>query len=159
MLNFAPKAYFINYLNKKSEESKAPVYSYMFALDFDYDNGKPAWHCADIPFFFHNADLVPICSIDGVTEKLEKEMAGSFINFARTGNPNHNELVNWPTYTPDNKATMVFDRTTEVRVDYDAKLVNLLRSLMPPFDFGAISMLLDADDADEDEGELTPWVY
>ncbi|MCL2093625.1 MAG: carboxylesterase family protein [Treponema sp.] len=144
----------LKYADIKSKEASAPFYSYMFALDFDYDYGKPAWHCSDIPFFFHNSALVPICNIQGVTEKLEEEMAGAFVAFARTGDPNHKNMIKWPAYTPENKATIVFDRKTEIRVDYEAELLDLLKKATPPVDMAARMRVVD-----EDEEELRAWMY
>ena len=143
----------LKYADIKSEVATAPLYSYMVALEFDYDYGKLCWHCGDIPFFFHNAELVPICNIEGVTEKLQEEMAGAFVAFARSGDPNHKNLVNWPVYKPDNKATIVFDRKTEVRVDYEAELLALLKKATPPFDFSAMRR------DDDEEEELRAWMY
>lgn len=51
----------VDYVKKKAKESSAPVYNYMFAKVFDYDGGKAAWHCSDIPYFFHNAEMIPVC--------------------------------------------------------------------------------------------------
>jgi para-nitrobenzyl esterase len=144
----------LKYADMKSAVASAPVYSYMFALEFDYDYGKQAWHCSDIPFFFHNSNLVAICNIEGVTGKLEEEMAGAFVAFARSGNPNHKNLVHWPAYTPDNKAVIVFDRVTGIRVDYEKELLALLKKATPPFDMSA---MMHTDD--EEEEELKAWIY
>jgi len=144
----------LKYADIKSGAASAPLYSYMVALEFEYDYGKLCWHCGDIPFFFHNAELVPICNIDGVTERLQEEMAGAFVAFAKGGDPNHKNLCEWTRYTPDNKATLVFDRKTEVRIDYEAELLDLLKKATPPFDFSAM-MRRD----DEDEEELRAWMY
>jgi len=144
----------IKYADLKSSVAKAPVYSYMFALDFEYDNGKAAWHCSDIPFFFRNTELIPICNISGVTEKLENEMAGAFVSFARAGNPNHPKMVNWPAYTPDSKANIVFDRDTEIREDYDTGLMDVLKKATPPFD---LSAMMKSDD--DDDEETRAWIY
>jgi para-nitrobenzyl esterase len=144
----------IKYIEKRSSEGTAPVYSYMFALDFEYDGGKPAWHCSDIPFVFHNAGRVGICNMPGVTEKLEEEVAGAYVNFAVRGNPNHPALPEWPAYTPDRKATMVFDRKSEVRLDYEGELLAMLAKFTPPFDLSA--GLSSGDEEDETE---RPWMY
>ena len=77
----------VEYVKKKAAEASAPVYNYMFAKIFDYDGGRAAWHCADIPYFFHNAQLIPICHQPG-WEELERVMCGAFVNFAKTGDPN-----------------------------------------------------------------------
>jgi para-nitrobenzyl esterase len=129
------RQYALKYLEQKSAVSEASVYSYMFSLEFNYDDGKPAWHCSDIPFAFHNTDKVAICNITGATEILEEQISGAFVNFARTGNPNHSALPQWPAFRPDNKATMVFDIECEVRVDYEKDLLNLLKKFPPIYSF------------------------
>jgi para-nitrobenzyl esterase len=144
----------LKYIEKKAATASAPVYSYLFALEFDYDNGKPAWHCSDIPFVFHNSNRVPICNIQGVTEKLEEQISRAYVNFAHTGNPNHSGLPEWPAYQADRKATMVFDRQSEARLDHERELLVLLTKILPPFSFGPPA------GGDEDEGESErAWVY
>jgi para-nitrobenzyl esterase len=125
----------LDFAEKISAARETPVYSYLFALEFDYDDGKPAWHCADIPFVFHNTDKVPICQIEGVTERLEEQVSRAYINFARSGNPNHDKLPAWPAFKPEHKATMVFDRTCEVREDFEGALLSLLKAAAPPMGF------------------------
>jgi para-nitrobenzyl esterase len=144
----------IKYLEKRSAEGAAPIYSYMFALEFDYDGGKPAWHCSDIPFVFHNTGRVAVCNIPGVTERLEEEIAGAYVNFARTGSPNHPAMPEWPAYTPRNRATMVFDRKSEVRVDCEGELLALLAKAAPPFD---ITAMMRPNDEDDDAEKA--WLY
>ncbi|MDR1319757.1 MAG: carboxylesterase family protein, partial [Treponema sp.] len=100
---FRPGA--LHYIEKKAAEAAAPVYSYLFALEFDYDGGKSAWHCSDIPFVFRNTDRVAICNIEGVTEKLEDQISGAYVNFAKNGNPNNAALPEWPAWSGGKKAT------------------------------------------------------
>jgi para-nitrobenzyl esterase len=143
----------LKYVERKSIESSAPVYSYLFALEFDYDDGKPAWHCADIPFVFHNSDKVAICNIAGVTEKLEEQVSGAYVNFAKTGNPGHPSLPDWPAFTIAKKATMIFDRQSRVGIDYDSDLIALAQKALPPFSLGT----RPPSGGDEDEGKA--WLY
>ena len=67
-----------------AKQGKAPAYLYNLTLDFpSYQHGKPAWHCADIPFFFRNTDKVEICNIPGVSDRLEENIFRAVINFCR----------------------------------------------------------------------------
>ena len=53
------------------------TYSYLFNLDLPIDHGCTPWHCADIPYVFHNTELVQATQEPGVTERLEKEIFDS----------------------------------------------------------------------------------
>lgn len=110
----------------------AETYLYHFTLEFPMGD-KIAWHCSDIPFFFGNTDKVEVCSIPGVTEKLERQMFGAFMAFARTGVPAQAELPEWKSVTEDVQPTMVFDRECALRENYDDKLYELIDSVLPPF--------------------------
>lgn len=107
-------------------------YLYNFTLEFPMGD-KIAWHCSDIPFFFGNTDKVEVCAIPGVTEKLERQMFGAFMAFARTGVPCHAELPQWKPVTETSEPTMIFDRECALRENYDDKLYALIDSILPPF--------------------------
>lgn len=112
---------------------RAKAYMYNFTLEFPFQHGKIAWHCSDIPFFFNNTDKVEICGIPGVSDALEKHIFGALMSFAKTGNPSHDGLPQWPEVTPENIPTMIFDRTCEVRDNYDDALYAAIDSVLPPF--------------------------
>lgn len=105
---------------------------YMFTLEFPYNHGKIAWHCSDLPFIFHNTDKVEVCSMEG-SEKLEKQIAGAFLSFAKCGDPNNDLLPKWENVTEDKEPTMIYDKTCEVRFNYDDALYNKIDSILPPF--------------------------
>ena len=77
----------LEYVKKKAGEASAPVYNYLFAKVFDIDGGRAAWHCSDIPYFFHNGESIPVCQ-QANSEMLDQVMSSAFVNFARTGDPN-----------------------------------------------------------------------
>lgn len=125
----------IDFVKKKSSHTESPTYSYMFAFDFPFDGGKAAWHCAEIPFVFCNTDKVPICNVPGVSDKLEAQVFGAWVSFAKYGDPNHPGIPNWPASKPDDEAVMIFDRVCEVKHNYDHELVALHKKATPPFNF------------------------
>ena len=49
----------------------------------------------------------------------------ALISFAKTGNPNHPQIPEWPSVKKDDEPTMIFDRECEVRHNFDGKLLQL----------------------------------
>ena len=126
----------IDFLHKKAQHPESGTYSYLMSYTFPYDGGHIAWHCSEIPFVFHNTSLVAAFNEPGVTDLLEKQMCDAWLNFARTGKPSSDALPECPACTPDDEATMVFDKTCEVRHNYDHELIALHKKAAPPFFFG-----------------------
>lgn len=116
---------------KEFAKAGGKIYSYLFTLEFPYQHGKTAWHCSDIPFVFHNTDIVPVTNIPGVSDRLEELMFKAVIRFAETGNPNHSEIPQWSASTEEVEATMIFDRTCETRFNFDDKLIEMYRKALP----------------------------
>lgn len=116
----------MDFIAKRSKCLQAPVYAYMFDFEFPYDDGKPAWHCSEIPFVFKNTDKVPVCHVPGVTDALEDAMFYAWMAFAKTGNPNCSQLPNWPPCKPEDEAVMMFDKVRQVRHNYDHALIQAL---------------------------------
>lgn len=117
---------------KARSEGNQNTYSYLFNLDMPIEGGKTPWHCADIPFFFHNTELVPVSQIPGVTGRVEEEIFESVMAFARTGNPSNEKAGTWPACTPMEEHTMVFGKQTELRTNFDAELVPIFAKYMGP---------------------------
>lgn len=146
----------INFIEEKAKVSPSPSYLYLFGLDFEVNGKRPAWHCSDIPFVFHNTFRVPCCNIEGVTERLEQEMAGAWVSFAYSGNPNHPGMCKWPVYK-DGKSTMVFDRKSAPRRDYDRVLIGKMLSENPQPDMAAIFAKKKLEAMEEGKG--SDWLY
>lgn len=125
----------IDFALKKAEYTQAPTYSYMFSYEFPYDDGHVAWHCSEIPYTFHNANLVPVCNEPGVTDKLEEQIFGAWINFARTGNPGNELLPQWDANVSGKENVMIFDKECVVKTNYDHELIKLHEEAAPPFRF------------------------
>lgn len=142
----------VDYVNKKAKEASAPVYNYLFAKVFDYDGGRAAWHCSDIPYFFHNADIIPICQ-QANGEMLDKVMSGAFVNFARTGNPNTEGLPQWDKCEDGKMVTMVFNDTCTVKENMQEELLPLVLQYKPPFQFAPPAP------SDDEEESGNAWVF
>jgi para-nitrobenzyl esterase len=63
--------------------------------------------------------------------KLKDKMSGAWAAFARTGNPNHKGLPNWPVFKTDQRATMVFDNQCKVVNDPHGEERMALASIHP----------------------------
>lgn len=115
----------LKYMQEWREKSEAPIYAWMLTYCFDYMGAYPSWHCSEIPFVMHNIDLIEVYGNDEC-EKLQEEMSGAWVSFAKTGDPNHAGLINWPEYTAEKGETIIFDKETAVRSFHDRRLMELL---------------------------------
>ncbi len=89
----------------------APAWLYWFTWQTPILDGRPrAFHCAEIPFVFHNAELCDHMSGGGPRARaLGDRMADTWIQFARTGDPNHPGAPHWAPFTPASAPTMIWD--------------------------------------------------
>lgn len=111
----------IDFIKKRANCHAGAVYSYQFVYEFPMFEGKIAWHCSEIPFVFHNIDKAPVCYGEGA-EKLQADMFGAWISFAKTGKPMV-EGVEWPASTAEDEAMLLFDKTCVVKHNLDHKLI------------------------------------
>lgn len=105
----------------KVSQQKAPVYVAWFGWQPPlFDGRMRAFHCDDICFWFYNTDLMLTHTGGGKRPRaLSEKMANSFINFAKTGNPNGGGLPVWKPYSAQNGETMVLDDTSVLVNDPD----------------------------------------
>jgi para-nitrobenzyl esterase len=98
----------------RAAQGTAPVWHYSFTYDSPV-TGKSV-HALDIPFFFDNVDATPLTGTGEERYALAARMSDAWIAFARTGNPNHEGLPEWPVYDAAQR-TMVFDLDTRVETN------------------------------------------
>jgi para-nitrobenzyl esterase len=113
---------------KSALESGAPVYMYLFTWQSPVFDGKyKALHCMELPFVFDNIALANQMTGGGKeAHALADKMSRAWISFARTGNPNHAGLPEWPAYNSENTATMHFDTNCAVNPQMDKELFELV---------------------------------
>lgn len=123
----------IDFAALKAQYPESPTYSYLFSYTFPYDGGHIAWHCAEIPFVFHNTSLVPVCRNGKAAERLEQQLSDAWLNFARTGSPASPNLPAWPPCQPGDEACMIFDEACRLAHNHDHALVKLHACITPAF--------------------------
>jgi para-nitrobenzyl esterase len=113
---------------RKANLGAAPAYSYIYSWRTPMLNKRPGtFHACEISFAFDNAEICDHYSAgDPGAFILSKQLSRAWVNFARTGNPNHDGLPNWPTYTAKSRATMFFDSPCEVRYDPEGKGLKII---------------------------------
>jgi len=117
----------ISHANLKAIDGAAPVYMYLFSWQSPVNDGKyKAMHCMELPFVFNNIDKCEEMTGGGKEAyALADKMSSAWINFAKTGNPNNKKLPDWPAYTQQNGATMMFDNKCEVKNNPDKDLLSI----------------------------------
>lgn len=120
-------------INLRSKQ-KAPIYTYLFAYETPlYGGFGMSYHCAELPYVFGNIECYKASMAGGKTaQNLSHQISQAWIQFARTGNPNHQGLSHWDKYTKENGATMIFDNNSEVQYHHDE---SLMKALLPNYEF------------------------
>jgi para-nitrobenzyl esterase len=108
---------------RKADLGAAPAYAYVYAWRTPVLDDRPGpFHACEIAFTFDNAGICDHYSAGSPQAfALSKQISTAWVNFARTGNPNHTGLPHWPAYTTDTRATMYFDTACELRNDPEGK--------------------------------------
>ncbi|MEO6376703.1 MAG: carboxylesterase family protein [Caulobacteraceae bacterium] len=105
----------------KAALGRAPAYLYWFTWQTPVLDGRPrAYHCAELPFVFYNMDRCDQMTGGGArAHALGAVMADAWIQFARTGDPNHPGMPKWPKFDPAAAPTMIFDDVSRVALGPD----------------------------------------
>ncbi|MGA7339648.1 MAG: carboxylesterase family protein [Terracidiphilus sp.] len=113
---------------RKAALGAAPAYAYIYAWRTPVlDNRPGSFHASEISFVFDNAEICDHYSAgDPSAFVLSKQMSSAWVSFARTGDPNHPGLPNWPTYAADTRATMYFGAPCEVHNDPEGKGLEII---------------------------------
>lgn len=100
----------------------ASTYVYRFDRIRAGDHGIGAYHGAEIPYVFDTHDAwLPM---DAVDRDLTRRMMGYWLNFAATGDPNHDDAPVWPRWNDDGR---ILSLAEKIRTEaFDGRLCSLL---------------------------------
>ena len=105
--------HYSHFLFSDDYSQHAPVYHYQFDwASPDYPE-LGAFHSLELPFVFDNFPAFDL----GQTEQdreLALQMLDAWVAFARTGNPNHDNMPQWPAYNREQRPVMVFNTESKV---------------------------------------------
>ena len=105
---------------RKAAAGGAPAYMYLFTWQSEVSRGRlKSAHSFEIPYVFNYMDDPSILFLGDKPErlKLAAAMSGAWTTFARSGNPNHKGLADWPVYDGAKRATMLFNIESKVQDD------------------------------------------
>ena len=120
----------IRYIEERSRLNRS-TWSYLFNMDQPLDGGNTPWHCCDIPYVFHNIDLVEYPhgpEEEGLAESLQEQAFRAVMAFAASGSPACGEIPAWPASEPGKERVLVLDRHTRVRENYDHELIRTIET-------------------------------
>jgi para-nitrobenzyl esterase len=117
----------IDLAERKAVGGTAPVYLYRWAYGTPGMDGiAGARHGGELPFVFKTigntisegfADISPFEGDRPQDYEMQEVVSEAWVRFAHDGDPNHSGIPKWPSYSTDDRPTMVFD--DEVRLEHD----------------------------------------
>jgi para-nitrobenzyl esterase len=92
------------------------TYNYIFTWPSPgLDGILGACHSLEIPFVFGTLNSPTLeAFVKGAPKELSEKMMDAWISFAKTGNPNHGNIPDWPTYDAETRGTMIFGEECKV---------------------------------------------
>jgi para-nitrobenzyl esterase len=100
--------------------ARNPTWMYQVTWRSPAEGGRRfSQHTLDLPFMFDNVARAPHLTgpESDDTRAMTEAMAGAWLSFARTGDPNHKGLPRWPTYDQKRRQTMLFEAPARVVAD------------------------------------------
>jgi para-nitrobenzyl esterase len=103
---------------RKADRLAAPVYAYLWEWACPAFEGKfGAVHAMDVSASLHNERDAIVGGGSRDAQRMCDALAATWVNFAKTGDPNNALIPPWPPFDRAQRATLVFDRETRVLGD------------------------------------------
>ena len=117
----------------EAQAKHAKVWMYRFDWKSHVKNKEflNACHAIEVPFVLNTFSSELADEIVGPNPPmgLSDAMQDAWISFARTGDPNHKGLPEWPAYEPAHRATMIFNTKSKVVEDPDPERRQLFKDI------------------------------
>jgi para-nitrobenzyl esterase len=101
----------------------APVWQYLFTWANPNLPDLGAYHGVEMDFVFHLSGAESFSGLEPPVQLMDR-VQDAWIHFARSGDPNHENLPRWPQYDASNKPTMIFaeDAGSTDNIDEEMRL-------------------------------------
>jgi para-nitrobenzyl esterase len=105
---------------RKAALGAAPVYLYQFAYESEVpvapgvDYAQKAAHAMEMAFKFNHPETSASAGRRPERFQAARHMSAAWAAFARTGNPSHPGIPEWPPYDAQRRATMILDAECRV---------------------------------------------
>jgi para-nitrobenzyl esterase len=97
---------------------RAPVYMYLWEWGCPAFDGKfGAAHAMDVSASFYNDRDAILGSGSSHARLMCSALASTWVAFAKTGDPNNEQIPHWPSFDSNGRATLVLDRNTRIERD------------------------------------------
>ncbi len=100
----------------KARQKAAPAYVYV--LEWEINSILRTPHGADVGLVFDTVSSSPAMAAAPNVQAVADQMSAAWIAFARSGNPNTPNAPEWPAYSLQTRANMVFNVQSRVVDDY-----------------------------------------
>jgi para-nitrobenzyl esterase len=113
---------------RKADYKRAPAYHYVFQWGSPADGGiMRAPHTMEIPFVFDNIDKAPTYVGNAPSTRALADLTSqTWVQFAKTGDPNHAGLPHWPAYDTKTRPSMAFNVQSKVMNDLEGEVRRIL---------------------------------
>ncbi len=126
LLTFGIQAY--KWMLLQNEMGTSKVFLYHFERDLPFTEKMQdfgAFHTGEVPYAYNNLHMSPR-PWEEVDYRLAEMMSSYWANFATSGDPNGDGLVEWGPCTPKNPVTMVFDKEVICKALPDTEILQFL---------------------------------
>ncbi|MGV3487110.1 MAG: carboxylesterase/lipase family protein [Tuberibacillus sp.] len=112
-------------LKLAEEQIKNGASVYMYRFDWEtpvFNGGFGSCHALELPFVWNTYEKPGVTHLTGTGSErasIANRMHLAWIAFARSGNPNTDQLPHWPGYNLNERATMLFNIESRVEKDPD----------------------------------------